>query len=153
MKYKNYKSAIHNLSHSFQSVDYRISSELVFNILVELNNNNINSSTTFDFINKTIEPKEADNLMSHKLMEDYLSWLPEHFSNHNCDLSGLEKLIIKVDADFKSTFTPERMKWAKQICIETQTVWKAFERDEELVNIVENVVVNEKFMESGFPKM
>ena len=36
MKYKNYKSAIHNFTHSFMSIDYMKSGRLAVNVLIDL---------------------------------------------------------------------------------------------------------------------
>ena len=38
MKYKNYKSAIHNFTHSFISIDYMKSGRLAVNVLIDLHN-------------------------------------------------------------------------------------------------------------------
>ena len=94
MKYKNYKSTIHNFTHSLISIDYMKSGRLALNVLIELHNLGIESKATFDFINKSIRPTEAEYLENRQLMDDYLDWLPEHFNNHNCDLTKLEKLEI-----------------------------------------------------------
>ena len=83
MKYKNYKSAIHNFTHSLISIDYMKSGRLAVNVLIELHNLGIESRATFNFKNKSIEPNQAETVESRQLMDDYLSWLPEHFNNHN----------------------------------------------------------------------
>ena len=70
------------------------SGRLALNVLIELHNLGIESKATFDFINKSIRPTEAEYLENRQLMDDYLDWLPEHFNNHNCDLTKLEKLEI-----------------------------------------------------------
>jgi hypothetical protein len=100
MKYKNYKSAIHNFAHSFMSIDYMKSSRLAINVLIDLNNKGFETKADFDFINKTIEPKVADFKESRQLLSDYLDWLPDHFDKHNCDLTGLEFLQISIWTDF-----------------------------------------------------
>src|SRR5690606_24658948 len=87
MKYKNYKSAIHNFTHSFISIDYMKSGRLAVNVIIELHNAGLESKATFDFINKSIRPTKAESTESRQLMDNYLDWLPEHFKNHNCDLS------------------------------------------------------------------
>ena len=47
MKYKNYKSAIHNFAHSFQSLDYMKSPKQSFNVLVDLANLGLEPKATF----------------------------------------------------------------------------------------------------------
>jgi hypothetical protein len=111
MKFKNYKSAIHNFVDSFQSVDYSKSEKLAFNVLIHLHNHKINSSATFDFINRIIEPAEANTNESKQLLNDYIDWLPEHFKNHNCDLNKLEKLTITISADIDKAYEPTGMNY------------------------------------------
>jgi hypothetical protein len=77
-------------------VDFRLSSRLAINILIELNNKGLKPLATFDFLNKTIEPTDADTRESRQLLKDYLDWLPEHFKNHDCDVNGLEKLHLTI---------------------------------------------------------
>jgi len=92
MKFKNYKSAIHNIAHSFMSIDYMKSGRLAVNVLIDLYNQKIEPKATFDFINKTIDPTKARTKESNELLNDYLSWLPDHFVRHDCDLTKLEFL-------------------------------------------------------------
>ena len=153
MKYKNFKSAIHNFADSFQSVDYSKSGKLAFNVLIHLNNLKIKPSATFDFINKTIQPEEAISKESKQLLNDYLDWLPTHFENHNCDLDKLEKLTLVVSADFDKAFYPQGMNKAKQICIRTKTEWKADRREEEKIEITLNEVVDDYYLKTGIPEM
>ena len=153
MKFKNYKSAIHNFADSFQSVDYSKSGKLAFNVLIHLNNLKLKPSATFDFVNKTIQPEEAITKESKKLLNDYLDWLPEHFKNHNCDLDKLEKLSIDVSADFDKAFYPPDMNKAKQIYIKTNTNWKADNSDEETIEITLNEIVDDYYLKTGIPEM
>lgn len=88
MKYKNYKSAIHNFTHSFISIDYMKSGHLAVNVLIDLYNLRLDAKSTFDFINQTIQPEKAESKESKQLLNDYLSWLPDHLENHNCDLTN-----------------------------------------------------------------
>ncbi|MBK9962896.1 MAG: hypothetical protein IPP06_16695 [Saprospiraceae bacterium] len=83
MKFKNYKSAIHNFAHSFMSIDYMKSGRLAVNVLIDLYNLKVEPKATFDFITKTILPTEATTKESNELLKDYLSWLPDHFASHN----------------------------------------------------------------------
>jgi hypothetical protein len=153
MKFKNYKSAIHNFADSFQSVDYSKSGKLAFNVLIHLNNLKLKPSATFDFIHKTIQPEEAISKESKQLLHDYLDWLPTHFKNHNCDLDKLEKLTIDVSADFDKAFYPPGMNKAKQISIQTNTNWKADNRDEETIEITLNEIVDDYYLKTGIPEM
>jgi hypothetical protein len=153
MKFKNYKSAIHNFADSFQSVDYSKSGRLAFNVLIHLNNLTLKPSATFDFVNKTIQPEEAISKESKKLLNDYLGWLPTHFKNHNCDLNKLEKLTIVISTDFDKAFYPQGMNKAKQICLQTRTNWKADNRDEEVIEITLNEIVDDYYLKTGIPEM
>lgn len=54
MKYKNYKSAIHNFAHSFMSIDYGKSGRLAINVLIDSYNKGFEPKADFDFINLTI---------------------------------------------------------------------------------------------------
>lgn len=153
MKFKNYKSAIHNFADSFQSVDYSKSGKLAFNVLIHLNNLKLKPSATFDFVNKTIQPEEAISKESKQLLNDYLDWLPTHFKNHNCDLDKLEKLTIDILADFDKAYYPLGMNKAKQISIQTNTSWKADNRDEETIEITLNEIVDDYYLKTGIPEM
>ena len=152
MKFKNYKSAIHNFTHSFQSIDYTQSGKLALNVLILLNRLELKPFAIFDFVNKTIQPEEAITKESRQLLDDYLAWLPTHFRNHNCDLDKLEKLVITISADFEKTFTPPGMKKCMQINIQTITSWKADNRNEETIEISLDEVVDDDFLKIGIPE-
>ena len=149
MKFKNYSSAIHNFAHSFQSIDFRISGILAINILIRLKKQNIVTSTTFDFIAQTITPKQADTKESQQLLKDYLSWLPEHFSNHNCEFAALEKLEITLNIDFDKAFTPIGMSDCKEITMNTIVKWKVKEKDERIINFSEVEVFSNEMLKNG----
>ncbi len=153
MKFKNYKAAIHNFAHSFQSIDYTRSGKLAFNVVAHLNNRNLNPSATFDFIKKTILPTEAISNESKQLLNDYLDWLPSHFKNHNCNLDKLEKLSITITADFDKAFEPPRMNYCKQISVSTQTVWKADGKDEQTIEVSQEELVENNFLKVGTPEL
>lgn len=153
MKYKNYKSAIHNFTHSFISIDYSKSGRLAVNILIELQKIGIESKTTFNFLSKTINPVNSDYKESRELMSDYLNWLPEHFKNHNCDFAKLEKLIVTIWADFERAFVPQRMNDTKELVIFAKTVWKAVGKDEEIIEINQTELVNQKYLQSKIPEI
>ncbi|WP_111672079.1 hypothetical protein [Algoriphagus litoralis] len=153
MKFTNYKSAIHNFADSFQRVDYSKSGKLAINVLIHLNNLKLKPTATFDFIFKTIKPEEAITKESERLLNDYLNWLPEHFKNHNCNLDKLEKLTIVISADFEKAFYPQGMNKAKQISLQTKTNWKAANRDEEIIEIILNEIVDDYYLKTGIPEM
>ena len=152
MKYKNYKSAIHNFAHSFQSIDYMKSGKLAINTLIHLNNLDRQPTAKFNFIAKTVEPDDAILNESKKLLNDYLDWLPTHFKNHNCDINKLEKLEITISADFEKAFTPTGMKKCKQITISTITNWKAEKRNEETIEISQDEIIDENYLKIGMPE-
>lgn len=153
MKFKNYKSAIHNFAHSFQSIDYTKSGKLAFNVLFHLNNRNLTPSATFDFIKKTIHPTDAINYESKLLLNDYLDWLPSHFINHNCDLDKLEKLSITISAGFDKAYEPPGMNYCKQIRVSTLTLWKADEKEEQTIEVSRDELVGNNFLKIGIPEL
>ena len=146
MKYKNYKSAIHNFTHSFISIDYMKSGRLAINVLVELYNIRLESKATFDFINKTIQPSTADSKESRQLMVDYLTWLPDHFKKYNCDLTNLEKLEIIIWTDFKNTTPSERNPNDRIFTVSAITNWKANGRDNETVEISQTQIIPKRLL-------
>lgn len=152
MKFKNYKSAIHNFTHSFMSIDNMKSGRLSINVLIGLHNLNIYPNATFDFINKTILPIEAETKESQKVLSDYLNWLPEHFANHDCDPDKLEKLEINIWTDFNVAKTPPGMSNSKEITIYSKTIWKADQRMEETIEISLKEIVKESYLRLGLPE-
>ncbi len=104
MKYNNLKSAIHNFTHSIISRDYSHSGKLVHNILIKLKNHNLLPQVKLNFIDGTIQPNEAIDDSSKKLLLDYRNWLPEHLENHKCSISELELFEIIVFADFDKAY-------------------------------------------------
>ncbi len=153
MKYKNYKSAIHNFTNSFMSIDYMKSGRLAVNVLIDLNNQGIENKATFDFINKTIKPKEAESKESGQLLNDYLNWLSEHFENHNCDLKQLEKLEITIWTNFEKAITPLRMDNMKELRVYAQTKWKADGRNEQTLEISQTEIIKQNYLKLGLPEL
>jgi hypothetical protein len=153
MKFKNYKSAIHNFAHSFMSIDYMKSGRLAVNVLIDLFNKGLETRATFDFLRQSIEPTEANSKESKKLLADYLDWLPDHFIKHDCDLSKLEKLEITISIDFDNAITPLRMNDAIEFAVLTSTNWKADGRDEEQIEIKQTEVIKRTFLKSGIPEL
>ena len=152
MKYKNYKSAIHNFTHSFISIDYMKSGRLAINVLINLYKLGIENESTFDFIKKDIKPKEGQSKGSEQLMKDYLNWLPEHFEKHNCDLTKLEKLKISIWADFNNAITPSKMNDTKEFKISALTKWKVEGKEEQTLKITQTELINSKYLKVGIPE-
>lgn len=146
MKYKNYKSSIHNFTHSFISIDYMKSGRLAVNVLIDLYNLGLETKSTFDFINETIHPVLAESKESRQLLNDYLDWLPDHFTNHNCDLNKLEKLETTIWSDFDNAFSPPRMNDTIEFTINALTKWKADGRDEEIIEISQIELIKKNFL-------
>ena len=152
MKFKNYKAAIHNFTHSFMSIDYMKSGRLAVNVLIDLHNIKLEPKATFDFINKTILPTEARTKESNELLNDYLTWLPDHFTSHNCDLTKLESLEIIIWTDFEKAITPKGMSNCKEFIVHTMTKWKADGRDEQIIEISQTEVIKENFIKLRIPE-
>jgi hypothetical protein len=152
MKYKNYRSAIHNFAHSFMSIDYMKCGRLAVNVLIDLHNKGLETKATFDFVRQSIEPTEANSNESKKLLADYLDWLPDHFSKHNCNLSKLERLEVTISIDFDKAITPLRMNDAIEFVVVTSTNWKADGREDEKIEIKQTEVIKRTFLKSGIPE-
>ena len=152
MKFKYYKSAIHNFAHSFMSIDYMKSERLAVNVLIDLYNLKLEPKATFDFINRNILPTEAMTKESNELLKDYMSWLPDHFKAHNCDLTKLEIFEITIWTDFDKAITPPGMSNCKEFVVRTKTKWKADERDEETIEISQTEIIKENFIKLRIPE-
>ncbi|MGZ3943409.1 MAG: hypothetical protein ACXVJB_00630 [Mucilaginibacter sp.] len=134
------------------SIDYMKSGRLAVNVLIELCNLKIDSQATFNFISKTISPIEAGTKESRQLLNDYLNWLPDHFSRHNCDLNKLEKLEITIWANFDMAKTPIGMSNCKEFTVYTKTIWKAGQRKEGKIEISQTEIVKENYLKQGIPE-
>ncbi len=153
MKIKNFNSAIHNFAHSFQSIDMIKSPKYAVNILIELRNKGIDPIATFDFVNQLIEPIEANTKSSKQLLEDYSSWLPQHFNNHNCDLKLLEKLKVTIEAEFDGMVSPVRTNDGKELVVKTSTKWKLKGKEEQLTNIQQTELIRTTSITHGIPEI
>lgn len=151
MKYKNYKSAIHNFAHSFMSIDYMKSGRLAVNILIDLYNLKQEPKATFNFIDKTILPTFARTKESVELLNDYLNWMPDHFARHNCDLTKLELLEINIWIDFDNAYTPPGMNNCKEFTVHSLTQWKADRRDIQTIKILQTEIIKENFIKLRIP--
>lgn len=152
MKYKNYKSAVHNFTHSFISIDYMKSGRLAVNVLIDLNNLEKESKVGFDFINRTIQPNEAESKESRQLLNDYLNWLPDHLDNHNCDLTKLEKLETTIWTDFDKAVTPVRMNDTFEFTVNALTKWKVDGREEQILELSHTELIKKNFLKSRIPE-
>ena len=134
------------------SIDYMKSGRLAVNVLIDLYNSKLESKATFDFINKTILPTDAITKESSELLKDYLTWLPDHFAAHNCDLTKLETLEIAIWTDFDKAITPPGMSNCKEFVVHTLTKWKADERDEQIIEISQTEIIKENFIKLRIPE-
>ena len=152
MKFRNYKSAIHNFAHSFMSIDYMKSGRLAVNVLIDLYKQGKETKSTFDLLNKTIEPQEAISKESMQLMNDYIDWLPDHFDKHDCDLNKLEKLQLTIWTDFEKAVVPQGMNNCREFTVSTLTKWKAYRRDERTIEISQTEIIKENFLKTRIPE-
>lgn len=153
MKYKNYNSAIHNFTHSFISIDYMKSGRLAVNVLIDLFNLGLETKSTFDFINQTIQPEKAESKESRQLINDYVEWLPNHFEKHNCDLTNLEKLELTFWIDFDKAFSLPRMDNTLEFTVNSLTVWKPKGREEQTIEISQTELIKKNFLKLGIPEI
>lgn len=152
MKYKNYKSAIHNFGDSFMSIDYTISGRLAVNVLIALYKIKHEPKTTFNFIDKTIVPTDAITKESSELLNDYLDWMPDHFARHNCDLTKLEVLEITIWTDFDNEITPPGMSNCKEFVVHNLIKWKAEGREQQTIEIAHREIIKENFIRHRIPE-
>ena len=129
------------------------SGRLAVNVLIDLYNLNKETKATFDFINEFIQPTAVESKESRKLMNDYLDWLPDHFANHNCDLTKLEKLETTIWTDFDKAFSPPRMNDALEFTVNALTIWKADGQEEQIVEISQTELIKKNFLKLRIPEM
>ncbi len=146
MKYKNYKSALHNFAHSFISIDYTNSQQLAVNALIALHNIGCESVATFDFIDKSILPTQAQTAENQQLLNDYTDWLPEHCYNHNCDPTAFEKLSITISTDFDNTQESEYNKNHKIFTLSAKILWKVANKNKQEQTVSVRVARHKKFI-------
>ena len=129
------------------------SRRLAINVLIDLYNLGKETKATFDFINKTIERKDSESKEGRQLLNDYLSWLPDHFDSHNCNLTQLKKLEITFWTDFDKAVTPPRMNDKKEFKMNAVTRWKADGKDEQIIEISQTELINSKYLKIGMPEL
>ncbi|RAI83868.1 hypothetical protein [Algoriphagus yeomjeoni] len=129
------------------------SGRLAVNVLIDLYNLGFETKTTFDFINKTIQPDKADSKESRQLLNDYLDWLPDHFVNHTCDLTKLEKLETTIWTEFDKAFSPTRMNDTIEFTVNAVTNWKADGREEQTIEISQAELIKKIFLKLRIPEM
>ena len=152
MKFRNYRSAIHNFAHSFMSIDYSISGRLAVNVLIDLYNLGETPKAVFDFVNGSVSPIAAQSKNCQKLIADYQNWLPDHCHKHNCDFSKLEKLEITLDADLENVKIPPGMSDTREFTVHALTIWKASERNEEVIEISQTELIKVNFLKLRIPE-
>jgi hypothetical protein len=129
------------------------SGRLAVNVLIDLYKMGLENKATFNFIDKTIKPKVAESKESRQLLNDYLNWLPDHFENHNCDLTKLEKLEITFWTDFDKAITPPRMNDTKEFKVNALTRWKAEGKDEQEISISLVELIKQNFLTLRIPEI
>jgi len=129
------------------------SGRLAVNVLIDLYNLGLETKSTFDFVNQTIQPNQAQSKESRQLLNDYLGWLPDHFTNHNCDLTKLEKLETTIWTDFDKAFSPPRMNNALEFTVNAVTIWKADGREEQKIEISQTELIKKNFLKLRIPEM
>ncbi|AZQ63118.1 hypothetical protein EI427_12975 [Flammeovirga pectinis] len=126
---------------------------LAANVLIDLYNLELETKSIFDFINQTIQSDNEESKESRQLINDYVEWLPQHFENHNCDLSKLERLETTIWTDFNRAFSPPSMNDSIEFTVNALTKWKADGRDEETIEISQTELINKNFLKTGIPEI
>lgn len=129
------------------------SGRLAVNVLIDLYNLGLETKSTFDFINKTIQPDQAQSKESRQLLNDYLDWLSDHFTNHNCDLTKLEKLETTIWTDFDKAFSPPKMNNALEFTVNAITIWKAVGKEEQKIEISQTELIKKNFLKLRIPEV
>jgi len=129
------------------------SGRLAVNVLIDLYNLSKETKTTFDFINRAIQPTEAESTESRQLINDYLDWMPDHFESHNCDLTKLEKLEITFWTDFDKAITPPGMNDTKEFKVSASTKWKVEGKDEQIIEISQTELIKQNYLKLRIPEM
>jgi hypothetical protein len=129
------------------------SGRLAVNVLIDLYNLRVETKSTFDFFNKTIQPDQAETKESRQLLNDYLDWLPYHFENHNCNLTKLEKLETTIWTDFDTAISPPRMNDAIEFTVNALTIWKADGREEQTIEISQKELIKKNYLKLRIPEM
>lgn len=149
MRINKYKSAVHNFSYSFQSIDHTRSGKIAINGLIKLRNLGFSPKMSFNFITKQIEPKLMCNEWSLKLLNDYLDWLPEHFKNQNCDIAKVIELRIEISANFEDMNIPYGLNDTKNIQVITNTYWKIERSKMQHLEISKDELIKFVYLKNG----
>lgn len=134
------------------SIDYSKSGRLAVNVLIDLSKLKLSAQATFDFINKSILPTEAMTKESLELLNDYSKWLPEHFLQHNCDLTKLAKLEVTIYTDFVKAIISMGMNNCREIIVHSSTKWQAVGQNEQIINITQTEIIKENFLKLRIPE-
>ena len=119
MKRKNLKSVVHNFAYSFQAFDYRISQYPLLKELCSLYKEYSISSVDIDFIDATIEPKEARTKAIETLVKDYIEWLPDLCISQNIEPTIIKSLKVRVTANFSSATVYKSSRNERELNIKT----------------------------------
>jgi len=119
MKRKNIKSVVHNFADSFQAFDYRISQYPLLKELCTLYKEYSIFSVDIDFIDATIEPKEARTKAIETLVKDYIEWLPNLCKSQNVEISIIKSLKVRVTANFSSATVYKSSRNERELNIKT----------------------------------
>tara|TARA_B100001540_G_C15211105_1_gene375168 strand:+ start:81 stop:479 length:399 start_codon:yes stop_codon:yes gene_type:complete len=129
------------------------SGRLAVNVLIDLYNLGLETKTTFNFVNQTIQPNQAQSKRSRQLLNDYSDWLPDHFKNHNCDLIKLEKLETTIWTDFDKSFSPPGMNNTLEFTVNALTIWKAEGREDQTIEISQTELIEKNFLKLRIPEI
>ena len=79
--------------------------------------------------------------------------MPDHFENHKCDLTKLEKLETTFWTDFDKAFSPRRMNIAIEFTVSAATTWKAEGREEQTIEIAQTELISKTFLKLRIPEI
>jgi hypothetical protein len=135
------------------STDYTKSGRLAINFLISKYNNECENQVTFSFVDDSIIPTIFDSTEMKELMTDYLNWIPQHFNNHNCDITQLEKLEITLKADFLNATITDGMNDTREFEYSARTIWKVFGKNEQIIEIAQIELIHKDFLKTGMPEI
>lgn len=92
MKYKNIRSAIHNLGHSFISLMNYVDDGYVIDDLVRIRCEHCNIE--IDWINGTFEPAKFVTSRITKSIKLSMDYIEKHFSSQNVEYSKFKRLMF-----------------------------------------------------------
>ena len=135
------------------SIDYAKSGRIALNSVIDLYQIGKKTRVTFDFIQNSISPIEAESVGAKELMNDYLEWLPKHFETHNCNLALLKKLEINISVDFTTAKQPHRMPGVLEFQVFGKVTWKTNKEGTQVLEISNLELMKESFMLERIPEL